>query len=682
LTFTYEKDTSSTSNEGLTVQAWNGTEWRDLTTAAVSGTDADGSTGTRTAELTSQDTKIRFVMNDELDNGEYYYIDNVNIGYTTVTPSVDHVASFIENGAAISIAPAGPTITDTDDTVMESAKIVLTNAKAGDILAVGGLPSGIGYTLDTSVAGQITVNLSGNASLASYQAAIKAVTYQSTSDNPGADDRVIHVTVTDDHGNASNVATTTVHVTPTNDPFTAVDDHILTNVTDFSAIHIPNAALLYNDTNPDGDTLAVQSVSGPSGGTVVSGVTFDPTDPPSTVEVVKTYNFATAGAGTAKSFEVDIDGDSPLASLSMTGTSSSGYDNAHTLSASEYSQIATADDTRYRTADPGNGDNAVFWAQFTITENVADITKIDLKIEAIQDNSGGSSDGMEFGVWNYHTNGWQSIQEIRDTSSPDANFTFSITTHPEYYVGTDGKVTLVLFNEDDSGSGSNNQRISVDYVEVKVTSDVPAPPSHFTDGSFDYTATDGTTPDTGHVDVTGVVGSTIEGTASGEILLAGNGDDTLHGNGGNDYLIGGIGADILDGGNDNDILVGGAGIDKLTGGAGADHFRFEALSEGGDHIVDFQHGTDSIDLLLSSFSALAGPAGATVAPNDFSVQASADAAAHADIGTAHLAYYQGTSANDPGKLYYDADGGGDANRVLIAILDNHAQVTASDIHKV
>ncbi|MEH2513019.1 T1SS-143 domain-containing protein [Nitrobacteraceae bacterium AZCC 1564] len=264
LTFSVVQDDANTG-EDLIIEAWNGTTWQEI--GRVLGSASNGTTNfdiDLTAAQMGPDSSIRFRMETGLEEDEFYYIDNVNVAYTTVTPSVDHVASFTENGDAISIAPAGPTITDTDDTVMESAKIVLTNAKAGDVLAVGGLPAGIGYTIDTSVAGQITVNLSGNASLASYQAAIKAVTYQNTSDNPGSDDRVIHVTVTDDHGNASNVATTTVHVTPINDAPTTNDVSVSANE------GVSSIAISLTGGDVDGTVSSFKITGLPSGGTLYS----------------------------------------------------------------------------------------------------------------------------------------------------------------------------------------------------------------------------------------------------------------------------------------------------------------------------------------------------------------------------------------------------------------------------
>ena len=66
-----------------------------------------------------------------------------------------------------------------------SARVVLTNASAGDVLTVlVALPGGIASSVDTSVAGQITLTLTGNASLANYQTAIQQVRYSNNSENP------------------------------------------------------------------------------------------------------------------------------------------------------------------------------------------------------------------------------------------------------------------------------------------------------------------------------------------------------------------------------------------------------------------------------------------------------------------------------------------------------------------
>jgi len=82
-------------------------------------------------------------------------------------------------GTARAIAP-GLTITDVDSTTLSGAKVAINNLKSGDVLAVssGALPAGItaSYSNSTGI-----LTLSGSASLADYQAALRAVTFDTTS---------------------------------------------------------------------------------------------------------------------------------------------------------------------------------------------------------------------------------------------------------------------------------------------------------------------------------------------------------------------------------------------------------------------------------------------------------------------------------------------------------------------
>jgi Ca2+-binding RTX toxin-like protein len=85
---------------------------------------------------------------------------------------------------------------------------------------------------------------------------------------------------------------------------------------------------------------------------------------------------------------------------------------------------------------------------------------------------------------------------------------------------------------------------------------------------------------------------TLIGDNNSNIISGSLGNDTLSGNGGNDVMFGGAGSDLL---------YGGSGVDYFSGGAGIDYFAFKALTDsnttyGIDTIVDFQDGTDKIDL--------------------------------------------------------------------------------------
>jgi len=192
-------------------------------------------------------------------------------------------------------------------------------------------------------------------------------------------------------------------------------------------------------------------------------------------------------------------------------------------------------------------------------------------------------------------------------------------------------------------SGSTFSVANVGYLQLNAGHDLPL---HF---NLIATDADGDTS-TGVINVTTTpITTTMTGTSGDDLLVAGNGGETL---------------------------IGLAGNDTLTGGTGADHFRYSAPTDGTDHITDFVSGSDSIDVLLSAFTGLSGGTGAITTGELFGVSNGQDPNT-INIGGSHFAYQQST-----GQLFYDSDGGDSANRVLLAILDNHAAITASDVHKV
>ncbi|MEZ5774505.1 MAG: hypothetical protein R3D33_07340 [Hyphomicrobiaceae bacterium] len=158
---------------------------------------------------------------------------------STVT-GTGYRGTFTENGAAVPVV-------DTDISIsqhaalgseLHGASIVLTNAQAGDGLLVGGSAAASGtYSAGgatfnyqvTSSGGAITVALSGTATLSQYQAALQAITFENASEAPSSVDRQISVSVSNATFNTtSNLALSTIHVVPVNDPPVATDDAITT----------------------------------------------------------------------------------------------------------------------------------------------------------------------------------------------------------------------------------------------------------------------------------------------------------------------------------------------------------------------------------------------------------------------------------------------------------------------
>jgi VCBS repeat-containing protein len=128
-----------------------------------------------------------------------------------------YAVTYVENGKALNIMGT-VSIVDPDNTTLKGATITLSNAQTGDVLGIAS-QFGIKVTNTGIVNGKITITLSGDASVASYEKVIQSITFKNTTDNPGSADRTVTVQVNDGQSehNLSNVATTTVSVTAVND---------------------------------------------------------------------------------------------------------------------------------------------------------------------------------------------------------------------------------------------------------------------------------------------------------------------------------------------------------------------------------------------------------------------------------------------------------------------------------
>lgn len=82
----------------------------------------------------------------------------------------------------------------------------------------------------------------------------------------------------------------------------------------------------------------------------------------------------------------------------------------------------------------------------------------------------------------------------------------------------------------------------------------------------------------------------IDGTASKNLLVGGNGNDTIRGQGGDDTIQGGAGNDSLWGNDGKDRIIGGYGADTIKGGNGNDTYVYQDIKDAGDVILDFRKG--------------------------------------------------------------------------------------------
>jgi Ca2+-binding RTX toxin-like protein len=152
-----------------------------------------------------------------------------------------------------------------------------------------------------------------------------------------------------------------------------------------------------------------------------------------------------------------------------------------------------------------------------------------------------------------------------------------------------------------------------------------------------------------------------------------SGIENVVGDGFNDRLSGSAVAESLNGGGGNDTIDGRGGNDTLTGGTGADAFVFDTGPAAGnvDQVTDFVSATDRLNFDNATFTALG-------ADGNF---AAGDARFAAGAG-----FTSGRDASDrivydttTGNLYYDADGSGAGAAQLVATLQGHPALAATDI---
>ncbi len=157
------------------------------------------------------------------------------------------------------------------------------------------------YTFDPSGAGSVTDENGAPLDNATFVAATHVLTitsatqgtlaidmdngdYTYTAPNPITSNQTVSYGFTLIDGDGDTASNTLAFVLSNTDlPPIVRDDNIITNIGgNPTVIDIPDYALLYNDTDPDGQSISLTAVSGASGGSVVDGagiVTFTDTNP-------------------------------------------------------------------------------------------------------------------------------------------------------------------------------------------------------------------------------------------------------------------------------------------------------------------------------------------------------------------------------------------------------------------
>jgi Ca2+-binding RTX toxin-like protein len=154
----------------------------------------------------------------------------------------------------------------------------------------------------------------------------------------------------------------------------------------------------------------------------------------------------------------------------------------------------------------------------------------------------------------------------------------------------------------------------------------------------------------------------LGGGSENDTLNGGAGYDEMYGDSDHDVLNGQAGRDSLDGGSGDDTLTGGPGRDALFGGLGDDQFVFRSDADGADVVLDFERGEDKLVFHAAGFDNLGADFDLVVAGMP-----------RPDSGDATF-LFDTTSHN----LYYDADGNGGGDNLLVAELDDVSNLSKND----
>ncbi|WP_348641936.1 DUF5801 repeats-in-toxin domain-containing protein [Mesorhizobium sp. B2-6-1] len=489
LTFDYNKS-GPDGGEDLIVQGWNGTAWVEI--GRIDGDSADGNGSMNialTSSLISASSAIRFVADDNLDQSEYYYIDNANIACSSVDTATGSTATFTEGGPAAAIATVNSLITDADSADMASATIVLTNKQASDEFVIAGTPvsggdigtvNGIGYSVADN-GSQVTITLTGNAAKADYETAIEAIAFHNTSNAPATVDRTVQVTVNDGTSN-SNTAVSTIHVVAGNDAPTQTGDHAAT-VAEGGTYVITTADL--NFTDPD-DTAA--------------GVTF-------------TASSLTNGI-------IQVNG---VTQNTFTGTQLQAGQVTFTHNGSETTAASFQINVEDGNEDSSTPVNSAF--DFTVTP--------------VNDAPIGANDSIIISATTNETVTIPNWALLLNDSDPDGN-SLTLTAASGATSGTVASdASNVTFTDVGNNNGQAGGSFTYTLSDGTATDTATATVSRDTSGSLDGTA---------NADIliaTSASGETINGGGGNDILVGGAGADTLTGGTGADTMMGGGGADTF-----------------------------------------------------------------------------------------------------------------------------------------
>jgi Ca2+-binding RTX toxin-like protein len=580
---------------------------------------------------TTGDRTISFKVNDGAADSNTltatitYSLANV----APVLADIGNAATYTENAAA-SVIDTTITITDGNDTHIESATVVITgNYTAGDRL---------NFTNQNGITGIYaagTLTLTGSATKADWETALESITFDSTSDAPTNATRTISFTINDGDVN-SNTQTATVAVTPTSDiSSTAFSD--LESLANNAWAGLNSAAVTSHFTSLS--TITYTLTQSDITGAAYAGFTINS----STGAIAHTGNLPNAN-------QVYV--------LTVTGTDAEGFASSQTfelwahVGALTYTGTTGNDTQTSNTRVWGNdgNDSISINAGATLHGGSGDDTLLGITGSTTDIFYGGAGDdsvtghatggvdtfyggsgndtiagrlfadsliggtGVDYFTYTGLTDSQVAGRDtITDFSQSDGDKIWMQAGFDKVYAG-DGTANDTAIASIEVGnlvwyqSGGNTfvyDPMGSSTFSIQLTGLIALTAADFIFASGVGTATAGNDTISGAGVVSGLAGDDSITSTSTATVNGGDGDDTINSSGGgparvifggagNDTIHGETGADTIVGGSGIDTLHGHGGTDVISGGAGADYFAYRAFSastvSGRDTITDFNQG--------------------------------------------------------------------------------------------
>ncbi len=560
-----------------------------LTSAGASATKAEWQAALRAVKYsnssdnpTTTQRSVAFVVNDGTDPSNTL-TSTINITATNDAPvlATSGAITYTENDAATGI-DAGITVNDADNAMLASATVTLTTFVAGqDVLSFTNV-AGMGNIAETGNAGGVLTLTSAGASAttAEWQAALRAVKYSNSSDNPTTTQRSVAFVV-NDGTDPSNTLTSTIDITAVNDapvlaaiettalPYapgaaaTAITSTL--TVADVDSANLSGATVTISAGFQAGDVLAFSNANGISGawngtGTLTLSGSSSVANYEAALRAVTYVSSTSSPAARVVSFQVDD------------GQGANNASNVVMRTVGGYAQLVGTTVNVYGTpladvitvAETGTLTVVVNGVSNSFTPAATPVTAVNITAFAGDDSV--SVNSLVLGTTLTADGG----------DNNDVLMVGATVTQGTTLLGGNGTDTLRGGRGDDVLDGGAGDDSYGFYTTTQLGADSVADISGL-DRLYFIGSTNNVVVD---------LGSTIQQTVNDKLKLTlaannalensygGSGNDTLTGNSLNNALVGGAGIDILSGLGGIDALYGQAGNDSLDGGTENDRYLF------------------------------------------------------------------------------------------------------------